>query len=321
MISQANNQILISQSFDSFEELAVIAHAWDADFRQISGSETHHRVLQVIVDGVLLSRGQFGCHLDQRGNTPSGLRTFALLEEGCPPVHWFGRRVGPDFLLAFPANGEIEAISRPGFCNHTFCVSMADLEGFFDRSGGPDLNSALGPEDTAVPLAPMQLHRLRRHLRRISFNQGTLQRSLALFDAYRDRLFAILLDIFQNNVDPRPSRDHQIRRRVIRDVVALVEKCGDEHLGLEDLCVVAKVPERTLNETFRRELGITPAAFVKGYRLFGVHRELWRADSSHVRVSDVANTWGFWHMGQFAADYRRLFGELPRESLKRRHSA
>ena len=33
------------------------------------------------------------------------------------------------------------------------------------------------------------------------------------------------------------------------------------------------------------------------------------------RVSDVVNDWGFWHMGQFAADYRKLFGELPSETL------
>jgi len=30
----------------------------------------------------------------------------------------------------------------------------------------------------------------------------------------------------------------------------------------------------------------------------------------------VANAWGFWHMGQFARDYRRLFGELPSDTLR-----
>ena len=96
-----------------------------------------------------------------------------------------------------------------------------------------------------------------------------------------------------------------------------MDKRIDERLSLGDLCVAGKVPERTLNETFRRELGITPAAFIKGHRLYGVHRELWRSDPSHVRVTDVANAWEFWHMGQFAADYQRLFGELPRNTLMR----
>jgi len=50
----------------------------------------------------------------------------------------------------------------------------------------------------------------------------------------------------------------------------------------------------------------------------GVHRELRRADPSNTRVADVANEWGFWHMGQFVADYRRRFGERPSETLRRR---
>ncbi|MCK5375915.1 MAG: helix-turn-helix domain-containing protein, partial [Acidobacteria bacterium] len=33
-------------------------------------------------------------------------------------------------------------------------------------------------------------------------------------------------------------------------------------------------------------------------------------------VTDVANNWGFWHMGQFAADYRKMFGELPSQTLQ-----
>lgn len=33
--------------------------------------------------------------------------------------------------------------------------------------------------------------------------------------------------------------------------------------------------------------------------------------------ADVANNWGFWHMGRFAADYRKFFGELPSETLQK----
>ncbi len=38
---------------------------------------------------------------------------------------------------------------------------------------------------------------------------------------------------------------------------------------------------------------------------------------SDLRIADIANRYGFWHMGQFAADYRRMFAELPSETWKR----
>ncbi|RKX41165.1 MAG: hypothetical protein DRP64_11685 [Verrucomicrobia bacterium] len=34
-----------------------------------------------------------------------------------------------------------------------------------------------------------------------------------------------------------------------------------------------------------------------------------------TRLLDAANARGFWHMGQFAADYRKLFGENPSATL------
>jgi len=33
-------------------------------------------------------------------------------------------------------------------------------------------------------------------------------------------------------------------------------------------------------------------------------------------VQDIAARWGFWHLSHFANDYRRMFGELPSETLR-----
>ena len=312
-----HNKVLLSKSFDSFEEIAMLARAWNADFRQVSSSHENHRVLQVVMDGMLMSRGKFGCHLDQRGATPQGLRTFAMLEEGCAPMHWFGRTVGPNDLLVFPAHGEIDVFSQPGFCNHSFSVSMDELAAFFERFEGPDLGRLLGPEDTVLGLSRTQLRRLRGHLRKISFRPVELQKSLTLYDAYKDKLFALLLGIFQSQATLQARPGNRIHRGVFREMVELVHRHKDERIKLERFSRLLKVPERSLNEVFRTELGISPGLFIKGQRLFGVHRSLWHSRPSEARVTDIANDWGFWHMGQFAADYRQLFGELPSQTLKR----
>lgn len=56
-------------------------------------------------------------------------------------------------------------------------------------------------------------------------------------------------------------------------------------------------------------------AFLKTCRLNAVRRALKAADSRTETVAAVAVCWGFTHPGEFAADYRRLFGELPSETL------
>ena len=53
------------------------------------------------------------------------------------------------------------------------------------------------------------------------------------------------------------------------------------------------------------------SSYLHALRLNRARRELRLADSEFSCVSDVANRWNFWHMGLFAADYRRLFGGLP----------
>ena len=70
----------------------------------------------------------------------------------------------------------------------------------------------------------------------------------------------------------------------------------------------------TLVHAFREHLGVTPKAYLRAHRLNGVHRDLVEAGPGAV-IADVTNCWGFWHMGQFAADYRQHFQELPSETL------
>ncbi len=42
-----------------------------------------------------------------------------------------------------------------------------------------------------------------------------------------------------------------------------------------------------------------------------------KSDVEEVRIADIANKWGFWRMGQIAADYRNLFNELPSQTMSK----
>ncbi|MFE0450745.1 AraC family transcriptional regulator [Streptomyces sp. NPDC058914] len=83
-----------------------------------------------------------------------------------------------------------------------------------------------------------------------------------------------------------------------------------------ELAAVAGVGARWLQVAFRRQLGLSPMAYVREVRLARVREELERADPARTTVAEVAFRWGFGHLGRFAEKYRQRYGELPSETLK-----
>ena len=81
--------------------------------------------------------------------------------------------------------------------------------------------------------------------------------------------------------------------------------------------MISGVSTRTLRYAFLEAFGITPKQYIQSSRLHRAHRQLREAAGENARIADIANACGFWHMGQFAKDYRRMFGELPSETLGR----
>ena len=109
------------------------------------------------------------------------------------------------------------------------------------------------------------------------------------------------------------------------EVVQQAQRWMREHplepITLADLCRSLHVSRRCLIQGFREHLGMGPMAFLKLQRLHGVRRLLISADPGQQRIGPLAAEWGFLNAGHFARDYRRLFGELPRQTLQRKAAA
>ncbi|QDX80258.1 hypothetical protein B9N43_02650 [Denitratisoma sp. DHT3] len=99
--------------------------------------------------------------------------------------------------------------------------------------------------------------------------------------------------------------------------LALIDARCDEDIGIADLVRAAGVSLRTLQYGFMERFGIGPATYLKQARLRRVHDALRAADPARCNVGDVAARWGFYHGSVFARAYRKLFGELPSQTLAR----
>ena len=311
--------MLLARRFDSFEELAHLAVAWDLDFRQLDSSRSASALSQAQLGSLLVSSARFGCHVDQRGATPVGMRTFAIPHADCSEMRWFGRPVDCNSLLTFPSNGELRAISRPGFAVTTVSVPQALLDRYAQLSEGMASAGQLGAGETITPAQPGSLDGLRSLSKRLSaaVAHGADGGCGQIIADIEDETLSALMRVLGSGTPARESDSRAGNRRRLGQLLDYVNGHADTPLRVADLCAVAQVSERTLQNLFKRELGMTPKTYLCGQRLYGAHRALRIAQPSNCRVMDVANAWGFWHMGQFARDYRRLFDELPSDTLMR----
>lgn len=106
-------------------------------------------------------------------------------------------------------------------------------------------------------------------------------------------------------------------RTVKRALDAIQERPGHPFTA-GDLAAIAGVGVRVLQDAFKQHVGMSPMTYLRRFRLDGVHRELSNGDPWRTTVSDVAARWGFAHLGRFAGDYRRRFGESPSQTLRDR---
>lgn len=87
--------------------------------------------------------------------------------------------------------------------------------------------------------------------------------------------------------------------------------------SMVDLCATTCASARTLQYAFGDVMQMTPIAYLRILRLNKVRSMLQTAGPAEITVTQSATKWGFFHLGEFARDYRHLFGERPSETLAR----
>ena len=101
-----------------------------------------------------------------------------------------------------------------------------------------------------------------------------------------------------------------------RRALTLMVNSMDEPPSISRLALESGLSKRTLHRVVRREFGLSPMALSRRIRLLEVRADL-EAPKPDTTVTVAAFRWGFTHLGRFAGEYAREFGERPSETLQR----
>ena len=111
---------------------------------------------------------------------------------------------------------------------------------------------------------------------------------------------------------------HRERRiKLVRRTMEWLDANISEPIQIGKLCAEMGASWSTLERAFDKVYGITPKRALDLRRMTLIRGMLIAGSSRRDSVVSVAHACGINHVGRFAAEYRRLFGESPSQTLAR----
>jgi AraC family ethanolamine operon transcriptional activator len=317
MTSKPTPKLMLSQRFGEIERLAREI-GWDVDFRQIDpGPLTLTARLFGHAD-IVVMRIEFDRSSHQIGSPPEGFVTFGLPDVDSGVLRWNGIETPPGVLINFNNDKMLDCVNSGPFGAFTISFREEVLQAAVDELGLD--GSLLDNLKTSrfwdpAGLEHNQLRQMLRALEQVVLGDGDegLKLWKEVFNV--DLVNFIVRILAQNSLSPKLTGS-LFRAAAMNRAVEILGDASQFPINIEALCTMAGASWATLQRAFAEEFGVTPSSYIKSRRLAAVQSELIKIGSKAV-ISDVANRWGFWHMGSFASDYRKQFGELPSETLRR----
>ncbi|MCE2752859.1 MAG: helix-turn-helix transcriptional regulator [Pirellula sp.] len=304
-------QTLFSQ-FESYAESVI-----HADLRLMLPrlDRAHWEIATQTVAKIQLQFGKEGSGIIAEGAVHQGGHTVFVPMSG--QQHGNGQPLGNSRILLLAPGGELNiASSTP----HDWCSIFVpfDLE-------LPDGNSNEGAfcrkmDSLVIDVGSEEMSRICRMLSQL-YEFFRIESNLPVLPEIQKTIQDEVLEEFKlvRNQRPTPNlklgRPQISRRRVLNAVLELLNRDKGEILSIDDLVLESGISERSLRGIFLDYFGVPPNRYLTIRRLHQVRALLRTPNQECTSVTQVAAKYGFWHLGRFANNYRRLFGELPSKTL------
>jgi AraC family ethanolamine operon transcriptional activator len=285
---------------DDMDQHALAQKGWSLQYEQLSAGQFRGRIHRVLLPGVTLLREDTSLALRQRGRLDDSVYGFAMALQDSPDLFFNGQRV-PEFAIMCGRGDEVDMTTPPQFTLIALAVERGLLNPLWER----------------MYQKPLALWLEKKLVLQTTGVKAGRQSDVQAMRQLRDDILMEWLEALPSQVDTSELPTLERRKKLVDHACQLMLGYADEPLSILDVCSRVGTSRRKLNYCFQDVLGTTPIKYLRALRLNHVRRAL-RQSQQGETIQDIASHWGFWHLSQFAQDYKLLFGELPSDTLSRR---
>ena len=299
------------------EEQAASLNGWNQVYEQMTPGRFVGKLHELRFSGVQVFRETSNQAVHESGTPWPGSRAVGV------PIHmegtalFCGQPVDTDALVTLGPANELDFYAPRRFDILGLVMDADILESHARQIEHRNIATEFGSRNVLKP-GKARLDEFRRALlsvlQALDANPTALQFRQTQRVLLQTLLGAVVAVVADDAASPEIA--HPRRRHIVDSAKDFMRSHIADTITVADLCIELGVSRRTLQYSFQEVLGINPVRFLRAMRLNGVRRDLKNTGTSAPSVQDVAANWGFWHLGHFVTDYRRMFGELPSETLR-----
>jgi len=305
-----------SSQIHRFSEVADIQQlvqrfGFEVSYTQVSPGQLDVEAYEIRVGDCLVFREQFGCHMVAHGtSTPHG---YGVMMAQSGVVRFFGNEVSLKKIVLLSPGCEIDAVGFPGLRTLHFALPKDRV-----AAAAVDWNVELIQAPRALVVEPGidRLHHLKALFDQVA--EILDSRDLAPWDKAKQDLVDIFVGLFDIAAFQGRSPAHsngRVAEHALR-VRSYIQSSPLDQLDLASLAGELGVGRHHLNRCFREHYNVSIREFVQLCRLHRA-RDLLMERAKELSVTEAAYSCGFNHLGRFSAGYKQLFGETPRQTLRK----
>lgn len=296
-----------------FDEIVAIAPKWDHEHLKLGDGPCRGRLRALHTARLQIATASWNPGIISRGTAPQRAITLSILLRKTGPASSQGAALewdqmvflqpGQEFEFSALGGSELLVVVAQEELFRSFCLARFGEPSFPKDSRDRLLRGPVSNPAAASLMWEGLLDNISRH-------RSMLSDSVSARYIEEQVLEGLLGRVLRGAAPPLGPNRHLVAKRAKDYIVAH----ADEPLRITDVCRAVSANQRTLLLAFNELFGAPPQTYLKCLRLNLARRRLLEA-RGQTTVTDVAIRCGFTHLSRFAADYRKMFGEYPRQTL------
>ena len=288
----------------------------------MGGSEFTAELQAMFLDNIVINSGNYSFPALVQGCTPSagnfvylGLRTGGFENV---TLNFNPARI--DQLQLYAPGAELHYVARSSASWMMLLLDLDELQSIAARTLGRELDwpaqgvKYLDLSSKVSNLFKSDLHSMFVLGRNLSDASAGIEEVALLKQGLMQSICSTIASSEFSRGKKRP-----ISRARLHALISLENriKIMKTQAGSLSVSEIGGICERTLQMATREAYGMTPNRWIRLTRLNSAFNDLNAGLSESQTVTSVCHHWGFNHMGRFAIEYKKLFGESPHVTLAR----